>query len=128
MKWMRRAIVRKPKKKTAAELRPNERPFPWMDPFFPLKNWIDRETGHSFQTATIRQDDGSFVAIIVSDPSFRFTAKTQQEAERGVSLLYMSGDADNRGEDADDIRVVREREGDEFLSLSQLRRFVPHGR
>lgn len=90
--------------------RPQAHPLPWLDPSYPVKNWIDGRTGEQFQTATIQQDDGRFVSIIISDPALRFVGRTQQEAERGVSKLFLSRGGEDPREDEDDVRVIRERE------------------
>lgn len=50
----------------------------------PVKPWVDKVSGVTFQTAAIQQEDGRFVAIIVEQPAIRAVEKTQKAAEAAV--------------------------------------------
>jgi len=98
-----------------------------LDEEYPLKPWISR-TGEHFQTVSVRQDDGTYVALIVEDPETRCSAATRLLAENGVKRRYLAKlnpEFDNEGDETeeDDYRVGREREKrGEFVSLEEFRR------
>src|SRR2546423_15364388 len=60
-----------------------------LDEEYPLKPWISR-TGEHFQTVSVRQDNGTFLALIVEDPETRCSAATRLLAEDGVKRRYLA--------------------------------------
>jgi len=98
-----------------------------LDAEYPLKPWTSR-TGQHFQTVSVRQDDGSYPAIVVEDPEIRCSAATRLQAEDGVKRRYLAKlnpEYDDEGDETeeDDYRVGREREKrGEFVSLEEFRR------
>lgn len=104
-------------------------PFPQMAPDYPFKPWIDRETGETFSTLTVQQDDGSFLCVLADRPDIRFTAKDRAKAEQGLLKLYRErrrNPEEEDVEDEDDLRVGKLRERGSFISLAEFRR--RHGR
>ena len=49
--------------------------FPQMARDYLFKPWIDRETGETFSTVTVQQDNGTFLCLVADRPVIRFTAK-----------------------------------------------------
>ena len=94
---------------------------------YPLKPWISR-TGKHFQTVSVRQDDGTYLALVVEDPEIRCSAATRLLAEDGVKRRYLTKldpeyDDENDESEEDDYRVGKEREKlSEFVSLEEFRR------
>ncbi len=103
--------------------------FPVIASDYPVKPWVDPVSKQSFQTATVLQDDGRFVSIIVSDPHTRFSAKTRKQAEEGVIRIHLSSlrrripfDDEGEEQDEEDMRVIREAERKgEFISWKDIR-------
>src|SRR5713226_1012051 len=77
---------------------------------------------------SVRQDDGTYVALIVEDPETRCSAATRLLAEDGVKRRYLAKlnpeyDDESDQTEEDDYRVGREREKrGEFVSLEEFRR------
>ncbi len=86
-------------------------------PDFPLNRWIDTETGQSFETVTLRLDDGRYLCALVTDPSVRATATTRRQAE---SALFKRRSA-NPEEDAADVALSRSREHEPGIPWSQVK-------
>jgi hypothetical protein len=74
-------------KNPVATGRRSESPFLLLDEEYPLKPWISR-TGEHFQTVSVRQDDGAYLALIVEDPETRCSAATRLQAEDGVKRRF----------------------------------------
>ena len=76
----------------------------------------------------MRQDDGTYLALIVEDPETRCSAATRLLAEEGVKRRYLGKlnpayDDEGAETEEDDYRVGREREKQgEFVSLEEFRR------
>jgi predicted RNase H-like HicB family nuclease len=51
---------------------------------YPVKAWIFPDTGATFETNTVRLDNGRYLAVMVGYEDIRHTASTRQEAERGL--------------------------------------------
>ena len=83
------ATKQKPQKRRnpAAAGAREEKPFPFLDPDYPIKPWVNPSTLQRFQTVSIRYKDG-WIASIVGEPDVQAKAKTQAEAERAVSQKY----------------------------------------
>lgn len=99
-------------------------PFPFLDADYPVKPWVS-PTGERFQTISVQQDDGTFVATIAERPEHRFTAKTRRAAEQGLLKLFSQARRNPRteaDEDEEDLRVAMEREKDG--RLIPLREFL----
>lgn len=64
-----------------------ERPFPFLDPGYPVKPWLNPVTQQRFQTVSIKYKNG-WIATIVEAPDVQATAKTQAEAERAVMQAF----------------------------------------
>lgn len=79
-------------------------PFPQIAPDYPFKPWIDRETGETFSTVTVQQDDGTFLCLVADRPEIRFTAKDRAKAEQGLLKLYRER---RRNPEADEERELR---------------------
>jgi len=97
---------------------------------YPLRTWRDRVTKREFLTVTVRQDDGSFLSLVAEDPSIRATANTPDRARREVLKQIKSRQdmiesiEDTHAEDADDIRVLRQRKNEPILTREEvLRKF-----
>lgn len=58
------------------------------DADYPLRGWIDPQTGQRFSTVTLRLDDGRYLSAIDIDPSIRRTAATKEKAERAAIDAY----------------------------------------
>jgi hypothetical protein len=95
---------------------------------YPLRTLRDAATKREFLTVTVRQDDGTFLSLVVEDPSIRATANTPDRARREVLRKVRSGHdsgeslEDTHAEDADDIRVLRERRNDPVLTREEVLR------
>ena len=63
------------------------RPFPFLDPDYPVKPWIDH-AGIRFRTVSVPLDDGTYLAFILEDQSIRRTARTRRAAEDAVKSAY----------------------------------------
>lgn len=63
-------------------------PFPFLDPDYPVKPWVNPVSGQRFQTVAVKLDDGQFLATVAEAPEIRATAKTQAEAEKAVLTKY----------------------------------------
>lgn len=79
----------KRKKKNPVATGSAEKPFPFMDPDYPVKPWLDRASGRRFQTVTVPLEDGRFLATIAEDQEFRFVGDSRQDAEKGVLDAYL---------------------------------------
>ena len=103
---------------------------PVLDPEYPVKPWIAGRTGKRFQTVSVRQNDGSYLALIVEAPEIRCTAKTRKLAEHGAMRLYAAErhprfDDEGRDADQDDDRFIREADKKgKFISLEAFQRRV----
>ncbi len=112
----------------ASRTRRESESFPVIASDYPIKPWVDPVSKESFQTATVEQDDGRFISIIVSDPHTRFSAKTRKQAEEGVIRLYLAFlrreipyDDESEEQDEEDMRVIREAERrGEFIPLADV--------
>jgi len=102
-----------------------KKPFPFLDPDFPVKPWIDPVTAERFQTHTMPVE-GGFLAVIVQAPEVSAQAKTRQGAEKAVLEKYRArwrnpqlrwDDADD---DADDLRVIKAREKEPTVSYEEV--------
>jgi hypothetical protein len=87
-------------------------------PDFPLGRWIDSETGESFETVTVRLDDGRYLCLLLSDPTVRATADTRRQAEAALFKRRCA----NPDEDAADVALSRSREGRPGVPWSQVKR------
>lgn len=63
-------------------------PFPFLDPDYPVKPWVNPISGQRFQTVAVRLDDGRFLATVAEAPEIRATARTQAEAEQAVLTKF----------------------------------------
>jgi hypothetical protein len=91
--------------------------------------WTEKQTGEEFTTETTRQSDGTYLCLVVESPEIRAVADTPEKATSRVLTLMetrMNTEEDSHAEDADDIRVLREREHGRFLTRDQFLR--KHGR
>lgn len=87
-------------------------PFPHIAADYPFKPWIDRETGETFSTVTVQQDDGSFVCLVADQPEIRFTAKDRAKAEQGLLKLFRERRRNPEdAEEAEIRKLVADRRG-----------------
>lgn len=87
-------------------------PFPQIATDYPFKPWIDRETGETFSTVTVQQDDGTFLCVVADRPEIRFTAKDRAKAEQGLLKLYRERRRNpDETEDEEIRRLVADRRG-----------------
>lgn len=64
-----------------------EAPFPFLDPDYPIKPWVNPMTRQRFQTVSIRYKNG-WIATIAEAPEIQASAKTQAEAEQAVMKKF----------------------------------------
>jgi predicted RNase H-like HicB family nuclease len=64
-------------------------PFRHLDPQFPLKPKIQRETGRRFQILSLPQKDGSFVASVLEAPEIVAYHRSRQTAEQRVVEKFL---------------------------------------
>lgn len=64
-------------------------PYPRLDPSYPVKPWVEPKTATTFAPVTVRQENGSFVAVIAEATTIRAVRKTQGEAEAAVKKSYI---------------------------------------
>jgi hypothetical protein len=95
------ATKQKPQKRKnpAAAGAREEKPFPFLDPDYPIKPWVNPLTLQRFQTVSIRYKNG-WIAAIVEAPDVQATAETQAEAERAVMQAF------NRRKNPDEDEVL----------------------
>jgi hypothetical protein len=74
-------MPRKPRRKTPAS--PSE-----VIPDYPIRSWVDPQTGLPFHTVTLRLDDGRYLAALDFAPNIRATARTKDRAELAVIKEY----------------------------------------
>lgn len=87
-------------------------PFPHIAADYPFKPWIDRETGETFSTVTVQQDDGTFVCLVADQPEIRFTAKDRTKAEQGLLKLFRERRRNPEdAEEAEIRKLVADRRG-----------------
>jgi NACalpha-BTF3-like transcription factor len=63
-------------------------PFPHFMPDYPVKPWVNPETGERFQTVSVDLPDGTFLAFIAEAPEVRATARSRAEAEQMVLAMW----------------------------------------
>lgn len=91
----------------------------------PISTWTQNETGRRFTTVTVRQDDGSFLCLVAEDPTIRETAATAKKAASAIFQRMReprnSLTESTTEEDADDVRVARQRlRQGKFISQEQF--------
>ena len=82
-------------------------------PDFPLAHWIDRDTGESFNTVTVRLDDGRYLAVLAHDQEIRATGRTKELAER--ALLEVRSRRANPDADEEALQAAEEVEDEEAV-------------
>ena len=83
------ATTTKRKKNPAIAAR-EEKPFPFLQPEYPVKPWVNSRTGVVFTTVSFRQDNGTFAAFIAEDESVWTEAMSRLEAEEKAKAAYAS--------------------------------------
>ena len=76
-------------KKARARRTPRASTLPHIDPDYPVKPMVDPETGRPFTVVSIRQPDGTFVAVVAENQQLRSQARSRQEAEAEVADLFL---------------------------------------
>jgi len=64
-------------------------PFPHLNPEFPLKPRIERDSARHFQTISLPQQDGSFVASVVEAPEILAYDRSRQVAEDKAARRFL---------------------------------------
>ncbi len=64
-------------------------PFPHLHPDFPLKPRIERKTARPFQTISLPQKDGSFVASVVEAPKILVYDRSRKAAEDKAAREFL---------------------------------------
>lgn len=113
---------------TAARQAAGAVPFPFLNADYPVKPWIDPTSGFSFQTVTVRLDDGRFLSVIAGNDEVRATAASQTAAEQAVMRKYKAvrTNPDPEDDETDDLAVIKKREHGRWLTLEEV--LARHGR
>jgi len=101
-----------------------------------VRHWVLKPHGDRVSTAAIRTEHG-YVATVIQNSNIVATASDKRTAEKEALNLYLrSLEAaparpnpvydDETNDDADDIRALRQREGEPFLTREEFLR--SHGR
>lgn len=101
-----------------------ERPFPFLDPGYPVKPWLNPVTQQRFQTVSIKYKNG-WIATIVEAPDVQATAKTQAEAELAVMKVYSR--RENPGEDEVLLRVAQAAKGEPRMKAVDFLKELGYG-
>ena len=64
-------------------------PFPHLHPEFPVKPRIERESARSFQTVSLLQKDGSFVASVIEAPEILVYDRSRKAAEDKAAKKFL---------------------------------------
>ena len=111
------ATKQKPQKRRnpAAAGAREEAPFPFLDPDYPIKPWVNPVTGMQFRTIAVLLDDGTYLASVAEYPTVRATAKTRAAAEKAVLRQMQTRRANPEeleGSEAEEVkRIIEERKG-----------------
>jgi len=85
MKGMVRLRLKNPVPKGMA----HHAPFPFLHPGYPLKPRIERKTARRFQTISLRQKDGSFVASVLEAPKILVYHRSRKVAEDKAAREFL---------------------------------------
>ena len=64
-------------------------PFPHLNPDFPLKPRVERDSARPYQIVSLPQQDGSFVASVVEAPEILVYDRSRRDAEDKAARSFL---------------------------------------